>query len=51
MLEHLNNLNKILVDLQNLEVEIADEDKAMVLINSLWDTYEHLATTLMYGNW
>jgi hypothetical protein len=35
MLEHLNNLNKILVDLQNLEVEIADEDKAMVLINSL----------------
>jgi hypothetical protein len=51
MLEHLNNLNKILVDLQNLEVEIADEDKAMVLINSLSDTYEHLATTLMYGNW
>lgn len=49
MPEHLNNLNKILVDLQNLEVEIANEDKTMMLINSLPDTYEHLATTLMYG--
>jgi len=49
MPEHLNNLNKILADLQNLEVAIADEDKDVVLINSLPDTYEHLATTLMYG--
>jgi nitrate reductase NapAB chaperone NapD len=49
MPEYLNNLNKILIDLQNLEVEIADEDKAMVLINSHPDTYEYLATTLMYG--
>jgi hypothetical protein len=49
MPEHLNNLNKILADLQNLDVKIDDEDKAVVLINSLPDTYEHLATTLMYG--
>jgi hypothetical protein len=49
MPEHLNNLNKILADLQNLDVNIDDEDKAVVLINSLPDTYEHLATTLMYG--
>jgi nitrate reductase NapAB chaperone NapD len=49
MPEHLNNLNKILVDLQNLDVKIDDEDKAVVLINSLPDTYEHLSTTLMYG--
>jgi hypothetical protein len=45
----LNNLNKILADLQNLDVKIDDEDKVVVLINSLPDTYEHLATTLMYG--
>jgi hypothetical protein len=43
MPEHLNNLNKILADLQNLDANIDDEDKAVVLINSL------LATTLMYG--
>ena len=49
MLEHLNNLNKILFDLQNLDVKIDDEDKAVVLINLLPDTYKHLATTLMYS--
>ena len=48
MFEHLNDYNKILVDLQNLEVEIKDEDKALLLLNSLLDTYDHLITTLLY---
>ncbi|TXG67148.1 hypothetical protein EZV62_008423 [Acer yangbiense] len=47
MIEHLDNYNKILTDLQNLE--ISDEDKALLLLNSLPDTYEHLTTTLLYG--
>ena len=50
MSEHLNDYNKILADLQNLEVEIKDEDKALLLLNSLRDTYDHLITTLLYGN-
>ena len=29
MNEHLNRYNKILADLQNLDVEIEDEDKAL----------------------
>ncbi|TXG49655.1 hypothetical protein EZV62_025530 [Acer yangbiense] len=49
MIEHLDNYNKILADLQNLDVEIIDEDKALLLLNSLPDTYEHLTTTLLYG--
>ena len=49
MHEHLNAFNKILADLQNLDVEIDDEDKALLLLNSLPDTYEHLTTTLLYG--
>ncbi|TXG67989.1 hypothetical protein EZV62_009264 [Acer yangbiense] len=49
MIEHLDNYNKILADLQNLDVEISDEDKALLLLNSLPDTYEHLTTTLLYG--
>ena len=49
MIEHLDNYNKILTDLQNLDVEISDEDKALLLLNSLPDTYEHLTTTLLYG--
>ncbi|TXG61001.1 hypothetical protein EZV62_012364 [Acer yangbiense] len=48
MIEHLDNYNKILADLQNLDVEISDEDKALTLLNSLPDSYEHLTTTLLY---
>ena len=48
MSEHLNDYNKILDDLQNLEVEIKDEDKALLLLNSLPDTYDYLITTLLY---
>lgn len=49
MIEHLDNFNKIIADLQNLEVEIKDEDMALLLLNSLPETYDHLTTTLLYG--
>ena len=39
----------MIADLKNLDVEIDDEDKALLLLNSLPDTYEHLVTTLLYG--
>ncbi|KAG2692926.1 hypothetical protein I3760_08G075400 [Carya illinoinensis] len=48
MSEHLNSYNQILADLLNLDVEIEDEDKTLLLLNSLPDTYEHLITTLLY---
>ena len=35
--------------LKNLDVEIDDEDKALLLLNSMPDTYEYLVTTLLYG--
>lgn len=47
--EHLNDYNKILADLQNLDVKINDEDKTVLFLNSLPDTYDHLTTTLLYG--
>jgi hypothetical protein len=47
--EHLNDYNKILADLKNLDFEISDEDKALLLLNSLPDAYDHLITTLLYG--
>lgn len=49
MFEHLDDYNKILTDLQNLDVDISDEDKAFFLLNSLPDTYDNLITTLLYG--
>lgn len=40
----------MVTDLQNLNVEILDDDdKALLLLNSLTDSYEHLTSTLLYG--
>ena len=45
---HLNTYDKILADLRTLDVEIVDEDKALCLLNSLLDQYDHLSTTLLF---
>ncbi|KAG5531520.1 hypothetical protein RHGRI_026210 [Rhododendron griersonianum] len=49
MTEQLNDYNKILADLLNLDVEILDDDKALLLLNFLPKDYDHLSITLMYG--
>ena len=46
---HLDAYDKILAYLRTLDVEIADGDKALCLLNSLPDQYDHLSTTLLYG--
>jgi cell division cycle protein 20 (cofactor of APC complex) len=49
MNEHLNDFNKMITDFKNLDLEIDDEDKALLLLNSLPNIYEHLITILLYG--
>ncbi|XP_028124702.1 putative receptor-like protein kinase At3g47110 [Camellia sinensis] len=49
MNEHLHNFNKILTNLKILDDHISDEDKVLLLLNSLPDSYDHLTTTLLYG--
>ena len=50
MTEYLNDYNKILIDFENLDVEILNEDKIMLLLKSLPDTYDRLISTLLHGN-
>ena len=45
ILQHLNAFNRILA----LEVKLEEEDKAFLLLSSLPSSYDHLATTIMYG--
>lgn len=40
MFEYLNEFNKILANLQNLD-EILDEDKILLLLKSIPDLYEN----------
>ncbi|KAL0332845.1 UNVERIFIED_CONTAM: Retrovirus-related Pol polyprotein from transposon TNT 1-94 [Sesamum calycinum] len=47
--QHVNVFNQIITDLTRLDVNIEDEDKAMILLCSLPFSYKHLVTTLTYG--
>jgi len=48
--EHMNNYTKLLTDLVNVYVKIDEEDKAVILLNSLSDEkYETFTLTLING--
>ena len=50
ILQHLNAFNRILSDLLALEIKLKEEeDKTLMLLSSLSSSYNHLATTIMYG--
>ena len=48
-MEHLDEFNKLIVDLENIEVKYDDEDKALVLLYSLPKSYEHMVDILQHG--
>jgi hypothetical protein len=49
--QHINVFNQIIDDLKRVDVKFEDEDKALMLLNSLStsSTYENLVTTLTWG--
>ena len=48
--EHMNNYSKLLTDLFNVDVKIEEEDKALILLNSLpEEEYETFILTLING--
>ena len=49
MNDHVKSFNKILTDLLNLDEKFKDENKALLLLNSLPNEYDHLITILLYG--
>ena len=49
VLHHLNMFNRILSNLLALEVKLKEEDKVLLLLSSLSQSYNHLATIIMYG--
>ncbi|GKA86991.1 retrovirus-related pol polyprotein from transposon TNT 1-94 [Tanacetum coccineum] len=44
--EHIDEFNKIVLDLANIEVKFEDEDLALLLLTSLPTSYEHFVDTL-----
>ena len=48
MNNHIDGFNNIILYLQGLDVGIDDEDKAILLLNLLLESYDHLTTTLIH---
>jgi len=49
--EHMNNYTKLLTDLINVDVAIDEENKAVILLNSLpYEEYETFVLTLINDN-
>nr|GFA01617.1 retrovirus-related Pol polyprotein from transposon TNT 1-94 [Tanacetum cinerariifolium] len=46
--DHINEFNKLILDLVNIDIEIEDEDWALMLIMSLPSSYENFIETLLY---
>ena len=49
LVEYMNAFNQVVTDLARLGVDVADEDRAILLLCSLPPSYEHLITTLTHG--
>nr|GEZ33812.1 zinc finger, CCHC-type [Tanacetum cinerariifolium] len=47
--EHINEFNKLIGDLANIDVDIDDEDQAIMLLTSLPSSYDKFVETLLYG--
>ena len=48
MHDHVSRFEKLLADLKNLDEDIKDKVKAMILLHSLLEEYSHFVTTLIY---
>lgn len=47
--EQLDLFNKLILDLENIDVTIDDEDQALLLLCSLPKSYSHFKETLLFG--
>ncbi|GKF82621.1 hypothetical protein Tco_0244277, partial [Tanacetum coccineum] len=47
--DHIDKFNKLILDLANIDIEIEDEDQALMLLTSLPSSYENFMETILYG--
>ncbi|KAI3414477.1 uncharacterized protein J3R85_016223 [Psidium guajava] len=47
--EHLDEFNKIVLDMKNLDIKLDDEDQALIVLCSLPASYENFVNSMLYG--
>ncbi|GJX79980.1 hypothetical protein Tco_0328129 [Tanacetum coccineum] len=47
--DHIDEFNKLILNLANIDIEIEDEDHSLMLLTSLSSSYENFVETLLYG--
>ena len=47
--EQLDEFSKAIDDLENIDVSLDDEDKAILLLNALPRSFDHLKDAMLYG--
>lgn len=45
----MDELNKIILNLKNMDVKIEEENHVIILFSSLLKNYEHIVDTMLYG--
>ena len=48
-MKHLNFFNKVISELLAVDVKIDEEDKALIPLSSLTESYDHFLATMLYG--
>ncbi|GJW13404.1 hypothetical protein Tco_0017537 [Tanacetum coccineum] len=48
--DHIDEFNKLILDLANIDIKIKDEDQALMLLMSLPSSYENFVEILLYGS-
>jgi len=49
VLKYLNFFNKVMNELLVVDVKIDEENKALIFLSSLLQSYDHIITTMLYG--
>lgn len=49
MKDHLDEFIKLILDLDNVNIDLEDEDGPLILLSSLLDSFEHFVDTILYG--
>ena len=47
--DQMDEFNKIIDDLENVDVKMKDKDQAIILLSALPKSYEHFVDAMLYG--